>query len=146
MKKYIVILATLLLLSADTLPASSFYRPYLASDTGMAVYNDTWRSFSVTSFDTQMNGIYTLNGTYFYTSYSGIAQITGNCRQDKVSDIGLRMVIEGYSAPVLIARTEDEVFTFSFPFFAGDFQLQGFNYDAGRYDLLKCDILIEAVE
>ena len=148
MKKYLVILVTLLLLAADSLPASSFYRPYLTSNTGLAVYNDEWRPFSYTSFDMQMNGIYTLDGAEFYTSYTGLVLLTGACRQDpnKVSEVGIRIVLDGYSAPVEIVRTDDESFTFLFPFIAADFELQGYNYDAGRYDLLKCDILIEAVE
>lgn len=149
-KKIILIIIFLSLIVSPTkadAPTLSFYRPFLRNATGLAVYNDYWRPFTTASFDTHMHGLYTLSGAEFYTSYTGLVQITGSCRQDpaKVSDVGIRLVIDGYSAPVLVAKTSDEVFTFAFPFFAGDFQLQGFNYNVGRYDLLKCDILIEVV-
>lgn len=130
-------------------PTTSFYRPYLTTQTGIALHNDNgWMQFTEASFDVRMDGLYTLSSGVFDTSYVGLAKLTGNCRQDplKVSDIGIRMTITGYIAPIQIARTSDEAFSFSFPFHANDFTLEGYNYTLGRYDVVKCDLVIEVVE
>jgi len=149
MKKYIILIILIALsvspVHAQT-PTYSFYRPSIVTGTGLVLYNTNgWTTFSEASFDTKQNGLFTLTGDAFTTSYVGIVKLTGNCRQSKPSDIALRIAISGYIAPVLITRTSDEAFTFSFPFIAGNFQLQGYNFEVGRYDVLKCDMVIEAV-
>lgn len=153
MKRYtlltIIILAALLSpqnVQAQA-PTFSFYRPHLNTFTGIALHNDSgWTPFTAAVFDTRVDGLYTLtDGVFYKTGTAAFSKITGNCRQDKVSEVGIRITIDGYSAPVEIAHTADEVFTFSFPFHSGNFVLEGYNYDLGRRDVLKCNIVIEAL-
>ena len=141
----ITLLLCTILLSAST-ATPSFYRPYIVSATGLAVHNnDGWVAFNQASFDTQINGNYVLTGDTFTATISGVSKITGNCRQEKPSNIAIRMTITGYAAPVLVATPTqtDEAFTFVFPFLSNSFKLEAYNYDLGRRDVLKCDILIE---
>ena len=126
---------------------SSWYYAYIVSPTGWALHQDLgWVNFNEWSVDTSSNGIYTLTGTTFTTTYSGLVKVSGSCRQDKPSHITIQLLITGYAAPLKIVDTSDAAFSFSVPIIAGNMQIQGFNNDAGRYDVLKCSLLIEKVQ
>lgn len=148
MKKIIPLLFLTLLLSASfPPPISSFYHTSPLTATGAALHQDLgWVTFDTTSFDGQFNGFYILQDNTFVTSYSGLAKLTGNCRQVKPSNISLRVIITNYAAPLVIVTTSDEVFSFVLPFIAGNVQLQGYNNDPGRYDVVKCYLLFEKVQ
>jgi len=152
MKKYLVILLLLAVLAynkptqAQT-PTTSFYRAWINNDTALAAYSDGWRSFGVSSFDTRQDGLYILSGDTFTTARVGLVRLTLNCRQGKVSRVGIRVLSLSYlNVPFEIVNTEDEAFSASIVLLGGNFQLQAYNYDVGRYDPLKCDLALEAVE
>lgn len=148
MKKIIIPLVLTLLLSASFLtPTSSYYSDFLTAQNGVGLYNDAgWVTFNESNFDYKLNGFYTLSGDTFSTSYSGLARLTLNCHQLKPSNITLRAVVSGYSLPVPIAQTNADVFTVVLPFIAGNMQIQGYNNDLGRYDVVQCYVLFEKVD
>ena len=158
MKKIILILTTLALLAVTPPLQSSWYNtanPY--STTGLALHNNLgWQSFGVSSFETRMDGFYRLElaaaafpfsyDELFVTSYAGLVKLTGSCYQTKPSNITLRMWTDGQPQPVTLAETNAARFVFVQVFMAGNFLLQGYNNDLGRYDVLKCSLLIEKVQ
>jgi len=145
-----LLLSALILINKPTqaqTPTTSFYRAWITGDTALAAYSDGWRNFSTTSFDTRQDGLYILAGDTFTTARTGLVRLTLNCRQGKVSRVGIRVLSPSYlNVPFEIVNTEDEAFSASIVLLGGNFQLQAYNYDVGRYDPLKCDLALEAVE
>lgn len=146
----LVVLLVLALVPTPTQADASrfaFYRPYITSETGLALYNTPdYINFPAAAFDTKQDGLYVIQPDgQFTTAYVGVVKVTGSCVQSKASLVGVRLVIDGYSYPLRVAETSDEVFTFSAPIIAGNVRIQAMIFEAGRYDLLKCDVVFEAV-
>ena len=148
MKKLLLILTTLALLAVVPPMQSSWYYAYIVSPTGWALHQDLgWVNLRDASFDTSANNLFTLTGDTFYPATPGaLVNLSGSCRQGKPSHVTIQLVIAGYAAPLTIADTSDAAFSFSVPVVAGNMQIQGLNNDAGRYDVLKCSLLIEKVQ
>ena len=141
MKKLLLILTTLALLAAFPAPVSSWYTATLPLHHDMG-----WQTFSAANMDTQLNGFYTLQNNVFTTSYTGLVKLTGNCTQGKPSNILILLFTDTSATPQIIADTDRSAFTFVVSFVAANVMLQGINNDAGRYDVLKCALLIEKVQ
>ena len=148
MKKILLLITTLALLAVVPPIQSSWYYAQIASPTGWALHQDLgWVNLRDTSFDTSANNLFTLTGDTFYPTTPGaLVNLSGSCRQGKPSHVTIQLVIAGYAAPLTIADTSDAAFSFSVPVVAGNMQIQGINNDAGRYDVLKCSLLIEKVQ
>ena len=148
MKKLLLIFTTLALLAVVPPMQSSWYYARITSQTGWALHQDLgWVNLRDTSFDTSANNLFTLTGDTFYPTTPGaLVNLSGSCRQGKPSHITIQLVIVGYAAPLTIVDTSDAAFSFSMPVLAGNMQMQGYNNDAGRYDVLKCALLIEKVQ
>ena len=130
------------------LPSSSWYNANDLSDTSLVLFNDgTWHTFNETSFDVRMNNYFTLQNGVFAAPIPNLYKLSGDCRQGKQSHIALRVVPDaGYPQPLLIVTTYEQAFSFTVVYLATSIQIQGYNYDNGRYDELKCNLLFEKVQ
>ena len=147
MRKIIIILLALAMLAVTTPQESSWYFAYTLGETGLALHKDMgWVNMSQGSFSTVQNNIYNLVGDTFYTSYSGLVNVSASCRQDKPSHITIQLVLDGYLAPLTVVDTSEAAFSFTAPVKASNMKIQGYNNDAGRYDIVKCALLIERVQ
>jgi hypothetical protein len=151
MKKIIPFLLFALLLSASIIPpVSSWYNANDLSDTSLVLFNDgSWHTFNETSFDVRMNNYFMLQNGVFAAPVPNLYKLSGDCRQGKQSHIALRIVPDagaGYPQPLLIVTTYEPAFSFAVVYLATSIQLQGYNYDNGVYDELKCNLLFEKVQ
>lgn len=145
MKKSLVLglILALILTAATPAPVSSWYSSPAYSGSSLVLYGPEWFAFGSTSFETQSNGFYVLDNDVFTTTYSGIVKLTGACVQGKSSNITLKAEVGGES--ILLADTLETTFTFFGVFPAGELVIEGYNHDKGRYDELRCTILLEKV-
>lgn len=143
----LILLLTFALLAVTTPQESSWYFAYTLGETGWGLHKDLgWVDMSQASFSTVNNNIYNLIDDTFYTSYSGLVNISASCRQDKPSHITIRLVLDGYLLPLTVVDTSEPAFSFTAAVRASNLKIQGYNNDAGRYDLVKCALLIERVQ
>lgn len=154
MKKYtLIILVIVAAVLVSTSPAQaidgylpSYYQTQAISERGLlAVYNERVL-FDSSMFDTAVLGIFLLNGDTFTTQgYSGLVRLTGSCYTEKPSDL----VVSVYTdAGVFIVATPDQgedLFDFEFVTSSPWLQIGVVSLNEGRYTLLKCAYLFEAV-
>lgn len=149
MKKYIPILIIFILLSVSPARADApMYAWYNSRISLEMPFTGNNGNFTASAFSVKYEGLYTLVGDHFLTTYQDMVRLSGTCYQDKPGGqyLTANLPVSGRSYP-LAWNVTSNTYSFSVAFPAlGEPVVLTLVGSATQYNQTYCNVLFEAVK